>query len=208
MRVNKDDLYQIPGTDVDRPPDNYTFDLHIKYVNGGRSVKVKEPEGSKVAPENESESSVLVPRPSDHSIADPHYVGGLKGNGQKHGRTRPKQTLKYFEEVRVIIYDSDLSHRRKESLWVTNDLIVMNKATHKAEKQKMMKLKERDEAAALETVTEDGDDNEEKKDGEKKENEKKPERIPIAERVRIANKAHRKEMKENPLPKARFSIKK
>mmetsp|Transcript_26143 Transcript_26143/g.49439 ORF Transcript_26143/g.49439 Transcript_26143/m.49439 type:complete len:339 (+) Transcript_26143:240-1256(+) len=206
MRVNKDDLYQISGTEVDRPPDNYTFAPNVKYVNGGKTKVLKDGNTSKVSPgeaasEEPSERSTLVPRPSDHDIADPHLVGGLKGNGQKHGRVRPKQTMKFFEEVRVIIFQTDLDHRRKESLWVTNDLIVKNKADHKEEKQKMMKLKERDKdlKANLETVNEDGEIE------EKKPVKDAPKRIPIHERVKAANKAHRKELKANPLPKERYN---
>ncbi|GMH65995.1 hypothetical protein TL16_g04332 [Triparma laevis f. inornata] len=208
MRVNKDDLYQIAGTEVDRPPDNYTFAANVKYVNGGKTKVVKDGQSSassKVSPgdsEEPEERSALVPRPSDHDLADPHFVGGLKGNGQKHGRTRPAQKMKYFEEVRVIIFQTDLDHRRKESLWITNDLIVKNKSDHKVEKQKMMKLKERDAdlSANLETVNEDGEIVEKK---EKKKDT--PKRIPIHERVKAANKAHRKELKANPLPKERYN---
>ena len=187
--VGKDDLYKISGDEEDRPPDNYTFAPDIKYIRGGRTVKEKG--GAKVQPTNEA-PSVMVPRPKDHDLADPHYVGGLKGNGEKHGRKRPKQSLKFFEEIRVIIYIPQHEHRRKSSLWVTNDLIVKNKQDHKTEKLKMLKLKERDQdlAASLETVNE-----EPAKKAEKK--------LSIAERVRIANKKHRKEMKENPLPKER-----
>ena len=197
MKVNKDDMYQIKGDEEDRPPDNYTFAPDVKYIRGGRTIKEKGM-GAKVQPSDEPPSET-VPRPKDHELADPHYVGGLKGNGEKHGRTRPAQKLKFFEEIRVIIYVPQNEYRRKSSLWVTNDLIVKNKQDHKTEKLKVLKLKERDKdlAAQLETVNEDGEVEEPPKKQEKK--------LSVAERVRIANKKHRKELKENPLPKERHS---
>ena len=162
--------------------------------HGGAKVKPTSEEGTLLS------QSVMVPRPKDHDLADPHFVGGMKGNGEKHGRKRPKQSLKFFEEIRIIIFNGQIEHRRKSSLWVTNDLIVKNKQDHKTEKLKMLKMKKRDMdlEANLETVNEDGEIQEPK---EKKQEKK----LSIGERVRLANKKHRKELKENPLPKERYS---
>jgi hypothetical protein len=143
MKINKDDWYQISADDIDRPPDNYTFDAGVRYMPGGAVVVDKSgymklkpgADGAKVSPGDVGVPD--VPRPKDHDLADPHIVGGLKGNGNKHGRARPEQNLKFFEEVRIVIYNTETAHRRKASMWVSNDIIVQNKADHKTEKQRV-----------------------------------------------------------------------
>ena len=126
----------------DRPPYNYTFDPGVKYQPGGAVSVDRQGRLSagkvKVAPGGDE---VDVSRPKDHDLADPHFVGGFKGNGIKHGRSRPLQNLKFFEEVRIVIYQTELEHRRKSSMWVSNDIIVQNKADHKSEKVRISEAK-------------------------------------------------------------------
>ena len=196
MKVNKDDHYQIHGDEVDRPPDNYTYGEGVKYLPGGKVVVQKAAKAAASNKINPEEPSIDVPRPKDHDLADPHYVGGMKGNGYKHGRTRPKQALAFFEEVRVVVFvNEEVLQHKKEEMWLSNDIILKNKKEHKKEKEKMLKMKARDKKAALNSISENSVGGEEARPSIK---ESAP-KLSIEERVRKANLDHSNHIREKPL---------
>eukprot|EP00520_Triparma_pacifica_P015624 CAMPEP_0118647066 /NCGR_PEP_ID=MMETSP0785-20121206/8406_1 /TAXON_ID=91992 /ORGANISM="Bolidomonas pacifica, Strain CCMP 1866" /LENGTH=354 /DNA_ID=CAMNT_0006539131 /DNA_START=199 /DNA_END=1264 /DNA_ORIENTATION=+ len=201
MKINVDDHYQIHGSDEDRPPDNYTYADGVKYLPGGkvgvaRAAKAAKNASNKINPES-VEKSVAVPRPKDHDLADPHFVGGMKGNGYKNGRKRPKQALAFFEEVRIIVYvNEEVQKRTKEEMWISNEIILQNKKEHKKEKDKLIK-------AAKAKLKEEAKSREEGRSelpsSMRGSAEPVPTKLSMAERLRNANVAHSKEMRDKPL---------
>ena len=218
MKINADDHYQIDGEDEDRPPDNYTYAKGVKYLPGGKVAIAKANKANKNKINPEEAGTTDIPRPKDHDLADPHIVGGMRGNGYKHGRKRPQQALAFFEEVRIIVYvNEEVLERGKSGMWISNDLIVKNKKEHKKDKERALKMAQEKESSALAAVHEGGEEGEGGEVGQggeggggkekkTKKKAKKVQKLSMEERVRQANIQHSKQLREQPL-KRRHTIK-
>lgn len=80
------------------------------------------------------------------TVGKERSIGGLKGIAEAHGRKRPVRKLKFFEEVRIIVYtNKEVLDHRKSAVWVSGEIINQNKKEHKMEKEKMNKLKKAEE---------------------------------------------------------------